>query len=380
VKKSLLCVVIAVIFGLSSEALAVRLGSFEVHPFLSLTEQYTDNVYNTNSDKKSDLSTTISTGLQLIFPRVKKKYHLDLIYQMDMERFNKFTSENATNHTANGKFEIKFPGGIQIELSDKFLRGHDPRGVSLSEELDFYTYNTGTVRAAYSLTDRFKLQMDYTNLFINYDAERNRFRNRTDNTVAGYLYYRILPKTAVFVEYEYVAVNFKESEDSDSTEHHIFGGITWEVTGKTKGTFKGGYGTKSFKDQSLEKFSGYLVEATVDYNFTSRHSVKLKGIRETNETDFYGSDFYVSTVFSLEYFQRFTGKITAKCDLSYGVDNYYGDVKRRDDEWKTGIGIIYEIKKWLITEAGYYYTKRNSDIEDFSYKNNLFKFKVTTRL
>lgn len=382
-KKYFLCVVVSgAVLTLGSESYALRLGAFEVHPFLAVKEQFTDNVFNTGSDEKSDFSTVITPGIQVIFPRVKKKYHLEIIYQADLERFNKFTSENADNHKALGKFELKLPAGLEFALNDEFRKTHDPRGVNISEELDFFKDNFFSTSAAFRLSDRFKVRLDYSNRRVDYEAERNSFRDRTDDTVAGYVYYRFLPKTSAFMEYEYVVIDFNDpvSEGFDSREHHIFGGVTWDVTGKTQGTVKAGYGTKKFKDRSLEGFKGYLMQAEVHHNFSLRHSIKLKAKRETNETNIFGSSFFVTTGFSAEYFHKFTGKLTGKIDLSYARESYRGEVSREDKTWFAGLELIYQMRKWLRAEAGYGYTKRNSSSDDFDYRNSTYFFKVVTTL
>ena len=368
------------VLALCNEAGAVRLGAFEVNPFLALTERYTDNVFNTSSDTRSDFSTVISPGMQLIFPRVKRNYRLELIYQADLERFSRFSSEDADNHKAVGKFEIKFPVGLELAASDEFVRNHDPRGVNISEELDFFRTNLATAKAAYNLSDRFAVRLDYSNYLVHYEALRNDFRNRTDNTVAAYVYYRLSPKTAAFVEYDYVVIDFSTSDEFDSREHHFYGGITWDITGKTKGTVKGGYEIKKFRDAALEGFKGYIMEVIIDHNFTQRQSVKIKGIRRTNETNVFGTSFFVTTGASAEYSHRLTGKITGTVNVSYGRDTYEGDFSRKDDTWEAGIGIIYQFKKWLRTEAKYSYTKRKSTDDDFNYRNNTYHLRIVASL
>ncbi|MCL4477415.1 MAG: outer membrane beta-barrel protein [Nitrospirae bacterium] len=379
-KYLLFALVFLCVLAFHSESHAIRLGALEINPFLALTERYTDNVFNTSSDLKSDFSTVITPGVQIIFPRVKKKYHLELIYQADLERFNTFKSENANNHKAVGKFEVKFPGGLELAVSDEFIRNHDPRGINIGQELDFFRTNLASASAAYNLSDRFKVRLDYSNYLVDYEAGRNDFRNRTDNTLAGYVYYRLTPKTSAFVEYEYLVIDFKTSEEFDSKEHHLYGGITWDVTGKTKGTVKGGYEVKKFQDPSIERFKGFIMELIVDHNFTPRHSIKIKGIRRTNETNVFGTSFFITTGASIEYFQKFTGKITGTADISYGRDSYHGDFPRRDNTWQTGIGLIYQLKKWLRTEAKYSYTKRDSSEHDFNYRNNTYYLKVVASL
>lgn len=380
-KKGFLSILVACLILVSGkEVYALKVDSFEIRPFISLIERYTDNVFNTRDDVQSDFSTVISPGIEIVFPRVKRRYQLDVIYQADFERFNRFTSEDAVSHRVDGRFEIKFPVGLELRVSDRFRRSHDLRGENISPELNFYNDNFFLASASFPLTDRLKVQLDYYNYFLDYDADRVAFRDRTDNSFAAYLYYQLTPKTWAFVEYEYVIIKFRESDAFDSREHHFFGGITWDVTGKTKGTIKGGYGTKDFDDSSLEGFSDYIMELIIDHNFTPRHSLKITASRATSETNFQGSNYFIKNAVNVEYFQRLTGKITAKGNIGYANDSYRGDISRDDDIWSAGLGLLYQYKRWLLTEMGYSYTKRNSSIDVFDYRNNTFFLRITGTL
>jgi len=360
----------------SSESEAMRFGAFEINPSLSLEELFTDNVFETNTDRRSDFSTVITPALQIIFPRTKKKYTVELYYQAALERFNRFTSENADNHKAIGKFDEKFPGGLELFVSDEFNRTHDLRGTNLTPELAFYKSNLVTSSAAYELSERVKMRVDYTNFILNYEDDSNKFRNRTDNGVMGYVYYRCLPKTSAFIEYDFVMIDYVKSDELDSREHHFYGGVTWDITGKTKGTVKAGYGIKDFLNTGIGGYKGAIVELVIDHNFNTRNSLKIRGTRSTEETNIEGNNFFVTTGLSLEYFHKFTGKITGKAFASYERDSYRGDQPIKDDLWEGGLGIIYQIRKWLRTEAQYSYTKRNSDSEDFRYSNNVYSLKI----
>src|ERR1700690_692298 len=47
-------------------------GGYNIHPFISFSEYYTDNLFNTRDDKKSDFFTVLSPGVWLGFPWVKE--------------------------------------------------------------------------------------------------------------------------------------------------------------------------------------------------------------------------------------------------------------------------------------------------------------------
>ncbi|MCL5023985.1 MAG: outer membrane beta-barrel protein [Nitrospirae bacterium] len=380
-KYVIVVLVLSSILFMSGESHAIRLGSFEVNPFLGVSEQYSDNVFNTNADRVSDFSTVVTPGAQIIFPRVKKKYRLELIYKADFEIFNKTASlNNAVDQKASAKFESQFPSGIELHLGEEFIRNHDPRGTNIGLELDFFRSNLASSSIAYVLSDRFAARLDYSNYILNYEAARNDFRNRMDNSVAGYLYYRLRPKTSAFIEYEFVLIDYRTDNELNSKEHHIMAGLTWDVTGKTKGTVKGGYGIKNFADPTLSGYKGFIMELVIDHNFTPRHSLKLKGIRSTQETNVIGSDFFVTTGFSAEYSHRLTGKITAKALVAYGRDSFSGVSSRRDNTWEISPWLYYQVRKWLRAELGYSYTTRSSNVEEFSYRNNTYYLKLVATL
>lgn len=381
-KKCIVAVFILVVFFLlagKSYAIEVKVkaGSFEIIPFVNVTEVYTDNVFATQNDTKSDFVTIISPGIKLLFPRVKRRYQLELKYQADIERFARFSSENAVSHTLGGKFGVMFPMGLELRADDEFRRAHDPRAENpLSPELDFYKDNLFHASAAYLLTDRFKLQLDYSNYVLTYDADRNNFRNYMSNALAVYAYYRFTRKVSAFVEYEHVIFEFDESAALNSREDHFFGGITWDLTGKTQGMIKAGYSVKDFDDSSIEGSRDFIFEMGVNHNLTSRDSIHITGSRATHETNLLGESFYVSTVLFAEYARRLTGKITGKANIGYAWDSYSGLVPKTDNIWTAGLSLSYQFKRWLLTEAGYRYTKRSSNVDAYNYGDSTVFFRI----
>ncbi len=348
---------------------------------------YDDNVFNTNTDKKHDLSTVITPGVQLIFPRVKRKINFKFLYRSDIERFSHYTSGNAVNHRVEGEVKAAFPGGLSINLSEQFVRNHDPWGVTIGTELDFYRTNLASASVSYELSDRFKLQTDYSYYIVDYDAERNAFRNRADNTISGYLYYRFLPRTSAFIQYEYVLVDYKVASDSNSREQHFFGGITWDITAKSKGTVKAGYEQKRFNDPALGAFRGLILQASIDHKFNTKRSIMIKAERQTNESNIAGSSYFTTTGFEVEYFDRFTAKLTGFVNTAYGRDIFNGDItigtetkQRKEDTWRAGLGMDYQLQKWLRAEFEYKYTTRHSSFDVFNYNSNTFLLRLTTTL
>jgi polysaccharide biosynthesis protein VpsM len=397
----------------TSEEVFGRRSGF-IHPFLAVTGYYNDNVFYSRRSKKSDFVTILSPGVWLTVPHVNEKllnvetsnvtpggfrlrdyepetfrrYQIYLLYNADIDFFSRYSSENTVNHKLEGLFQYNLRGGLSLAFLDQFLIAHDDRGSGISTKVDKYISNLAHFTASYEPFERFKFKADYTNFLVDYDASRNDFRDRVDNGIALYAFYKLKPKTSVFVEYDYVNVDYdKHISGLDSREHHYFGGLQWDVTAKTKGTVKAGYGVKDFVTSDFGDENYFTMEANIDYKLTSKTTLILKAARETNETDISASDYILTNRIELEYLQRLTGKITAHIRLAYEDDDYRGGFLIDDEKerlrnryYRGGFALQYKLKEWLETNIGYLYTRRNSNINDFDYTSNIAFFRITGSL
>ncbi|MDI6802209.1 MAG: outer membrane beta-barrel protein [Thermodesulfovibrionales bacterium] len=387
----------------SSDDIFEKTGGY-FHPFLGITGYYTDNIFNTKDDRESDFVTVLSPGIFITVPRVKEfptavgtlnmtpggvpltrfvkrypgSFQSHVIYKADIELFSRNSSENAISHIAEGSLQYNFRGGLSVDVMDQFTRSYNARGSGVFFELDEFNANLFNVMLNYEISDRTVLRFDYSNYYVKYDASRNDFRDRTDNSFSGYLFYKVRLRLAVFGQYEFVDIKYDKDITSGGNEHHFFGGVKWDITAKTIGLIKVGYGIKDFDDSSLNKSNDLLFEAQIDYKFTPKTSVSLVVSRRTNETDIATSDHIASDTIKLVYLQRFTNKITGTVDLSYTSDDYRGELtldgetkEPKSRYYKAGIAFQYEFKDWLKAGAGYSYTKRDSNFRSLDYNTNM---------
>lgn len=382
------------------------------HPFLSVIEYYSDNVFNNDRNKKSDFVTIISPGIWLSIPHVRekllnietsnispggftisrqkyeffKRYQTYLFYNADIERFSRFESGNTTSHKLEGFFQYNTPGGLSAEIVDQFIKSHDAWGTGLSTKLDKFKTNLINFVLSYNLSERFKLRTEYSNFYVDYDASRNNFRDRVDNVISGYIFYRIKPKTSLFFEYEMMDINYDKDIISNSKEHHYYTGIEWNITAKSSGSIKAGYGIKDFSS-SLKDSNNFIFEIKLDHKFTPKTSLILRATRRTEETNIYPTYYIMSNTIEAEYLQRIRSKILLYLALSYAREDYRGKVlynnivsKIKDDYYRGAVALQYEFREWLKADFGYIFNKRNSSLKDFDYTTNIIFLRLTTTL
>ncbi len=376
-----------------------------IHPFVHFRTYFTDNVYNTRDDKKSDFAYVITPGVWLTVPRIReqllhldsrtvspsglrlsrlnpgyfKRYQTYLYYGADIEQFASHTSENMITHRLEGLLEYNLKGGLTFELIDRFLLSRDARGTGISTELDKFKSNLAGLIIFYDTRRKTMYRFDYTHYWLDYDASRNNFRDRHDNTLSGYVFYKIAPKTSLFVQYEFIDISYDYDSLSDSKEHHYWGGVDWNITAKTFGRLKVGYAVKNFARSTIGDSHDMIFEAQIDYKFTPKTSMILKAFRKTQETNITETDYMITSGIRADYLQRLTGKLLLSAKLGYWNELYRRDLdynnwskQREDNIWEAGLMLGYNLKEWLKLELGYLYENRNSSFDEFDYVNNTY--------
>ncbi len=397
--------------GIGSEIFERRGGY--IHPFVSVTGYWTDNLFNLREDKKSDYIGVISPGIWLSIPRLKeqipfvetstvvpggmvlskrlkqypRRYQAFLIYRADIERFKRYHAEDFVNHLLEARFQYNMRGGLTIDVNEQFIRSHDLRGTGVSRGLDKFHTNLFSITFTYDTGHRVVFRVDYINYRVDYRESRNDFRDRTDNFISIYTFYRLTPKTSVFLEYDFVNIDYDENIIPESKEHHFYGGIRWRITAKSLGQLKGGYGLKDFTDPAIETARETLIEAQLEHQFTPKTTLKLVATRKTNETNISATEYMVSNTLKAEYSHRITTKITVAVGATYETAHYKGALtlageskERQDRIYKFSIASSYDFREWLIAEGGYFYTKRESNFSIFDYTNNTIFLRVKTSL
>ena len=255
---------------------------------------------------------------------------------------------------------------------------------------DRFFSNLINLSASYDIGPRFDIGAGIGNYILRFDDPTSSFRDRTDNSFSAVAAYKTSPRTRTFIEYQFIDVKYEQSFLPDSTEQSLKAGFSWNITDKTKGVLKAGYGKKKFKDVSLGESKLIVLEAQAHYNFTSKSWIELTGLRKTAESDLEGSNYMIQTLVSLKYLHKLTSKLTGSLAVSYEKDTYKGHnlyamtnvypielIDREDKLMSYSAGLRYSIKEWLETVAGYTYSVRTSNFSDNDYTNNTIFLRVT---
>ncbi len=357
----------------------IHVGQLKINPYVSVNEAFSDNIYYTSTEERNDSITTTTPGVKLQYPF--RMHRADLEYYSVFSRYHSYTTENTTDEHANGSVNLKFGSLFGLNLSDAYLNGHEPRSASSTGFIERFQTNAATASATYQLADLSKVQLDYSKSLWRFQTST--FRNRDEGFFSGYFYYRFLPKTSAFIEYDHKQVVFSQSSlDLDNNVDSLLAGLTWEISARSKGTVKGGMIKKDFTSPTQGDFKGWTGYADVHHDFTDNTSILLNGQRTVNETSLLGNRYFITTGVYAELTHRFVRKLSGVVRGSYGIDNYADPVVtdpitnastvRTDRTLFGGLGLKYKMKDWLEFAVDYNARERRSNIPVNDYNEHSY--------
>lgn len=352
----------------------IHAGQLKINPYVSVSETFDDNIFYTSSDEKKDSITTTTPGLRLQMPF--RIHSASLEYYSVFNRYHRYKDENTTDYHGNGDVDLKFGSLFSLKLADTYVKGHEPRSSSSTGFIEIFHTNAAAVSAMYRLADLSSVELDYGK--SNWRFKTSDFRNRDEDLVSGYFFYRFLRKTSAFIEFDHKQVAFTQPAlDLDNSVNSLQLGLTWEISARSKGTVKGGTISKDFKSPALADFNGWTASADVHHDFTDNTSVFLSGQRIVNETNLLGSRYFLTTGAYAELTHRFVRRLSGVARASYGEDRYSDVIPpdtavRLDRTTLGGVGLKYLVKDWLELALDYNRRGRRSDIPLNDYNEHAY--------
>lgn len=373
------CLLIFCFFLRSSHGVAANLhvGALRIHPYVSASAGYTDNVYLTETGEISDTFYVISPGVELILPVKRNAFILN--YTADSYIYRERDEANRTIHNATGTLDLNPWKSLNILAKDEFTRGADPPDFE-GDRTHPFIWNSPSIDAGYNITSSLAVGVGYKYEAKRYDRRLDQIDDYEGNGLQGRLYYRILPKTSLVVVYHYGVRDYDNRELEDNYSNRLEGGVTWEIGGKSTGTVRVGYMQTDYHrlDRSDDALS-YLINLT--YQLRPKTTVSLEGVRQIMDTsradrNLLFSNDHVSTQILGTLSHRYR-KLTGRLRAGYIHDDYLHDdiglgEKRRDDLFTGGFAIDYGLRKWLSLGGSYRYTRLNSNFETEGYTENMF--------
>ena len=230
--------------------------------------------------------------------------------------------------------------------------------------------------------DRWAVEARYNYYDYAYKNSYDESGSYNRNLYGGGLYYRFTPKIDALLDYNYSLVKYKTTSINDNKNQAAYLGLSFDPTSKLRGYFKLGYAQKEY-DQDLagrnNSFSTFSTLIDLVYQLSKYNEFKFIGYRAPEE-DVDTNAPLVNTNASLGYrhILSWNEKVSLTANVGYGTKKFEGStfdidgtLKTRDDkQWFGGVGIGYEMQRWLTFGLNYTYTNNDSNFISYQYQEN----------
>ncbi|MFP4039385.1 MAG: outer membrane beta-barrel protein [Desulfosudaceae bacterium] len=388
-------------------------GCGRLHGFFSLTEMYKSNLYkNSDDDDEEDVwatyltpgiwaalpgscqrlvevsTTTAAPGgmsVQPYFPGNDRRFQGYLLYSPQFEFYDDHSDDNMVSHRVDGYLQYNTRNKLLLRMIEQYKRSHDALSSRNFSIDDKYHANLFKVMTDVDLTQKLSVGLNYSNYILDYDASGNDHADRVDHAWALSGGFHLTSKVTLFTEYNYANLYYS-SNDLDSDEHRFFGGVRWEMTGKSSGRIKGGYGKKVYDSSQLTDVDTWMAEAVLDHDLTAKTSLSLNVSRRYDEA--LGSKVDADNLTSNMPIHILTNMIGLAVDYDmtsklhfngqamwtfdeYGYEDDLRTLKEREDtEISLSPSLKYEATDWLSFDLAYIYTDRDSNYSGLDYTDN----------
>jgi hypothetical protein len=372
-------------FGLTGgRGAPVKLGnSILLYPKVTLSHGWNDNVLGTNSATPAIKSsyTSINAGMDIAFLGKVGHGGYGLSYRGNLLSYSSASADNGSNNTVE-VYGDHGAGREHLSWGVGYQKMTDPRGstTGVNVHADPDRWHAPTVRAAFTYgapgaVGKLVLEgSGFEKTYENNLVDMAKLDVRSTN-LAGRFYYRLMPKTSAVFELRQVNNNYQTvGAQPDSTARYYQVGVTWEATAKTTGIVKVGRVQQSFSD-ATPSGSGGSWEADVEWRPLSYSVVRLGTTRTVSDSTGVGT-YQTNTNNSLTWAHQWSSKWATHASAA-DLKTSFAGTARDDDTKNYGVGVTYQMRRWLHLGLDSTMTQRTSTDPTNPTVDNSFKRNVT---
>jgi len=381
------------------------------HPYITLQEEYIDNLYLSSDDKQEDFITTLYTGMN--FSISEQSYDVEIDYMAGFVNYTKETDNNYISHKGIFNTNFYLSDRIIFRLMDSVIRSQEPfeNDYEKSEQIDQYLSSTMRQRSTYT-RNIFEPSIEYmfspeNSLRLNYrnniyriqgdplkDSEENfisaglaswfnikngidivcnystgDFKDSSDmisHGANGRYTYRFGPASSIFIGYSYMNRDFKTSSDgydinsvSSGIEKTLMNGVTVSLSA--------GYFLQDPKQGQLTRGGVYNI-------MLDGHFEKISCAVSFNGG--YDEDYISSENLGFSRYHKASARISYQLleTLTTGISGSFKisdfDPDRKDKTWRSGWNLSYGLFTWAIISLDISHMENNSNDDTIDYREN----------
>lgn len=351
-----------------------------MHPYLTVIEEFNDNLFQFKGDQTVDYITKFYPGM--IFKNKSfddnnnRKPEIYLNGGMESLRYARENQFNDQTPYGRGSFRFNL-GRMDFYTYADAKRNRNSTS-SLNEEdlkefIDSWQYNYGQ---DFKLDlNKVDLELQYNHVEYSYLGAEVKMSNHTRNVLAMRDSFKISPKTKVFVEYAHGWIDYNKNTASNWDYDKYWIGLNGKISPKINGLVKLGY--TFTKAKNVKDINGKGANIQLTYKASPRLNYRIDLVNAIGDPNLLSDSVTRSKGASLglSYLPPWVKKLRLNTDVSYWQRGT--DYQTRDNFFQLTCTPEYMLKRWLKISLAYNFEQRMSKTKSHEYTNNTLDLKVT---
>lgn len=363
-------------------------GGMNIVPTLGLSMGYDENITRANSRKQSSYFYMISPAIRVELPTDRSI--LALTAGLDITRYSDSKTDNSDPWYVRADWAWDASPRQDFNLFAQYQAGWDARGTGRTQgntgllpvkpdKWKRWDYGGMWRYGAVGARGKLDLRAGASNLDYSNNRERTYLLDRDWYYYGGTFYWRVAPKTSLLADLLYSKINYAAPDvTNDSKETSWMLGVSWDASARTSGTIRYGDQKKKFDNPEIRDYSGPTWMASINWRPRTYSTFILTATRNTQEPDG-NARYVVRQDISLAWNHDWASRFSTGVDIGYGEDDYRPDV-RIDDILYWGVGAFYTLNPHFRFGASYQGYKRNSEIDQYNYRRNVYMLTLEASL
>lgn len=344
----------------------------QVNPYFRFRNEYRDNIYLTGQERKSDLVSIFTPGVELVLPAGGGDLALD--YHADALLYWSESDNNTLRHFLGLEGQWTLAPAWSWSFENTLMITDDPPLSELVEREDRLRNRFNTT--FYFDARRTRLETGFTT--VRDDYRKLDQLDRTENYLTLTGAYRFLPRTSWLLSYRVGEVRYDIAPDRKASYNELTTGVRGHISPKVTGEVRAGFQWRDYRDPGRSDFDGVVVYGGVTHDLSPRVRNTLSVLGGVQESSFGDNSYYRTSRAGYGYRHVLGRRHAASAGVSWEENRYpvaVAGALRRDRIWTLRAGWDYTLRRWATVGLGYEFRKRDSTfpraIEDFNYRDHV---------
>lgn len=292
------------------DALPIPVGSFQVFPRIEVGAGASDNVYQTNDNKRADV---FAYAKPAVVAQSNWSLHsVELSAGGNFKRYSDETPRNLSLFALRGAGRLDLADGFTVFGEARYNREFESAqtgAVQLPGTGAFSTYD----RAYFSIRgerqiglSRLTLALDHTDLDFRpirsteLGTVEQSTRNRVIDRATGRIEYAFTPSVAIYGQASYDNTDYSVpivalGGNRDSEGVRVLGGISFDLAGFLRGKVGVGYAYRNYALPIFDNVSGFSADVKLEYFPSELTTVTFVASRTIEDTAIGSNSSYYDT-------------------------------------------------------------------------------------